>query len=327
MILLRQLPRLYRAITTESHLPPSTALSVVPASPPAIPHRDAHTNSTISDPSPSSLAVSEPGVLSSKSRSISLAPHPNDPQSSGSGSGTPPPSLPSSLPAPPDHSDGFGGRSISTMYRKPVFDTYHFFSALEKTFPTPTARTLMRATRALLVDRIGRVRREGLTTKDLDNQAYLFRAALSEVRTEVTMRSKSEHAGLNTQIAALRRDTDALGSKMKEDLAILKHEVQMDVESRKNESKTEAKRLDIEIEGVLNKSLVTLYDLRSDMEEVKWDNMRKSVAALSAFLIVIVLSLELRPRPKPTPPPSTPNAPHNPQPDFEGGFEKMEGLT
>jgi hypothetical protein len=28
---------------------------------------------------------------------------------------------------------------------------------------------------------------------------------------------------------------------------------------------------------MLNKSLVTLYDLRSDIEEVKWDNMRKSV--------------------------------------------------
>jgi hypothetical protein len=45
---------------------------------------------------------------------------------------------------------------------------------LEKTFPTPTARSLMRATRALLVDRIGRVRREGLTVKDIDNASNFF---------------------------------------------------------------------------------------------------------------------------------------------------------
>ena len=73
----------------------------------------------------------------------------------------------------------------------------------------------------------------------------------------------------------------------------------MDVDSRKNEARNESKRQDIAIEvsclvifiqktqsecvlalvyqEVLNKSLVTLYDLRSDMEEVKWDNMRKSV--------------------------------------------------
>jgi hypothetical protein len=31
------------------------------------------------------------------------------------------------------------------------------------------------------------------------------------------------------------------------------------------------------MQALLNKSLVTLYDLRSDVEEVKWDNMRKSV--------------------------------------------------
>jgi hypothetical protein len=40
---------------------------------------------------------------------------------------------------------------------------------LEKTFPKQTARSLMRATRALLVDRIGKVKRDGLTHKDLDN--------------------------------------------------------------------------------------------------------------------------------------------------------------
>jgi hypothetical protein len=36
---------------------------------------------------------------------------------------------------------------------------------------------------------------------------------------------------------------------------------------------------------MLNKSLVTLYDLRSDVEEVKWDNMRKSVGELNFVLV------------------------------------------
>lgn len=57
----------------------------------------------------------------------------------------------------------------SSNYGNPPFDTYRFFSELEKAFPTPTARNLMRATRALLVDRVGRVKREGLTVKDLES--------------------------------------------------------------------------------------------------------------------------------------------------------------
>ena len=35
--------------------------------------------------------------------------------------------------------------------------------------------------------------------------------------------------------------------------------------------------IDSRSQGVLNKALVTLGELRTLMEEVKWDNMRKSV--------------------------------------------------
>lgn len=62
----------------------------------------------------------------------------------------------------------------SMNFGNPPFDTYRFFAVLEKTFPTPTARNLMRATRALLVDRTGRVKREGLTIKDLESVRSLW---------------------------------------------------------------------------------------------------------------------------------------------------------
>lgn len=72
------------------------------------------------------------------------------------------------------------------------------------------------------------------------------------------------------------------------------HRIQMDVDNRKNESKTDLKKQDIVIEvrfvsivkvvhmtkyfqEVLNKAIITLGDLRTVMEEVKWDNMRKAV--------------------------------------------------
>jgi hypothetical protein len=61
-----------------------------------------------------------------------------------------------------------------STYQNPPFDTHTFFTVLEKTFPTPTSRSLMRATRALLVDRIGKVKRDGLTYKDIDNVMSRF---------------------------------------------------------------------------------------------------------------------------------------------------------
>lgn len=159
--------------------------------------------------------------------------------------------------------------------------------------PPPIAHNLMNATRALLVDRLGRVKREALTSKDLEVQAYLFKAALSELRTETTMLTRNEAAAVRTATTAVRREVDALDVRMREDVATLKHDIQMELDSRKNETKDDLKRLDLQIEEVLSKSLVTLYDLRTEMEGVRWDNLRNSVAALSGFLVVIVLSMEL----------------------------------
>lgn len=181
---LRAFQRLARSVHTEAHIASSTAISVVPPapfSPSQTVHRDAHTSSSISDPATSpSSNVSEPPVNSSTSTNaeISLTPHPNDPsQSSAAGSSTSSPS--SHLPVPPDHPHLNGGRNTRTSgpispstYQSPPFHTHQFFKVLEETFPTATARSLMRATRALLVDRIGRVQREGLTNKDLDNVSF-----------------------------------------------------------------------------------------------------------------------------------------------------------
>ncbi|KAF8640118.1 hypothetical protein AX17_001354 [Amanita inopinata Kibby_2008] len=191
----------------------------------------------------------------------------------------------------------------SRTYTNPPFHTHAFFAALEKTFPTPTARSLMRATRALLVDRIGRVRREGLTAKDLDNQAYLFRAALSELRGEATTNIKNNSSSLSTATNTIRKEVERLGVKMKEDIGTMKHEIQMELESRKTEAKSELKSQDIAIEELLNKVIVNVSDLRTDVEEIKWENMRKTVVTLFAFIMVIVISMEVQHKPVSPPPP------------------------
>jgi hypothetical protein len=55
-------------------------------------------------------------------------------------------------------------------------------------------------------------------------QAYLFRAALSEMRAEMTTRTRAETAAMHAQSAAQRREVDALSAKLKEGIDGLKHE-------------------------------------------------------------------------------------------------------
>ncbi|KDQ64839.1 hypothetical protein JAAARDRAFT_28479 [Jaapia argillacea MUCL 33604] len=333
--LARQLPRLSRSLhTSDPHFPSSPASSPtqIISTPPSYPHRDAHTDQRIHDPPPNSVENSE--------RLISVSPsfsnHPRDPavQSWNASDGSENTLTPSPAGPPNLASDASGDATATTLpvphapanstYSNPPFHTHLFFTALERSFPTPVARGLMRATRALLVDRIGRVRKEGLTTKDLDNQAYLFKAAISELRSDLSMHHGNEIGTMRTANGTLRREIDALDQKMKEDITNLKHEIQMDMDSRKTEYKTELKRQDIQIEDLLNKSIVTIGDLRTAMEEARWDNMRKSVVALAGFVVVCIFGLELRPKAPPNPPPKPP--PEVKVPEAEG-LERTDYIT
>ncbi|KDR83814.1 hypothetical protein GALMADRAFT_219647 [Galerina marginata CBS 339.88] len=310
-MILRSVPRLFRAISTDVRLPTPSKSLVVAA------HRDAHSGPAIGDPS---TTISDSNAYMS---------HPRDPASSSSFDVPPPladdatsttpvtPSVPATYMANPSFR--------SPAYSAPPFHTHTFFTALEKTFPEQTARSLMRATRALLVDRIGRVRREGLTVKDLDNQAYLFRAALSELRAEMTMSTKNDSAAIRAATAALRRDVDRLDVKMKEDIGNLKHEIQMELDSRKNEAKADFKQQDIGIEEVLNKAIVNVSDLRTDVEEIKWENMRKAVLSLSAFVLAIIIMMEIQPLPKATKKTTPPSRPDVNIPTE--GLERTEWVT
>jgi hypothetical protein len=49
------------------------------------------------------------------------------------------------------------------------FDTHRFYKILEDAFEPPIARTLMKATRGLLVDRIRQTTKDALHLKDFDN--------------------------------------------------------------------------------------------------------------------------------------------------------------
>lgn len=147
-MLLRAAPRAYRALNTDVYVtsPSRTLLAAY-----------YNTGPGLGDPPTNSLAPPHPRDPSNSSTYLSSQENDAPPLSKTLNPGVPAPYV---VDTP--------SRKLPT-YSSPPFHTHSFFRALEKTFPEQTARSLMRATRALLVDRIGKVRREGLTVKDLDN--------------------------------------------------------------------------------------------------------------------------------------------------------------
>ncbi|KAF9075913.1 hypothetical protein BDP27DRAFT_1256815 [Rhodocollybia butyracea] len=320
-MIIRQLSRWSRNLHTDIRLPSSTT-SLIPVTLIPVTRRDAHTTPiNLADPrSPHSVSLAHPMDPSSSSSQnyANSNKAPDEQELSSSPSSPPPPATTPSIPEseaqssspnlPSTVSHYRHKHAYTPVYNHPPFHTHTFLVALERTFPTEIAEVLMRATYALLIDRIGRVRREGLTYKDLDNQAYLFRAALSELRSEISLTTKNDSAAVQAATTALRREVDRLDVKMKEDITTLKHEVQIELDNRKNEVKDEFTSKDIAIEELLSKSIVSISDLRTDVEEVKWDNMRRAVVGLFAFASVIIIGMEVRPKSPPSPPPVTPVA-------------------
>lgn len=58
----------------------------------------------------------------------------------------------------------------------------------------------------------------------LTQAAYLFNAALSELRTELSVQTRNDGLALKAMAVAIRREVEQLEQKMQEDIQTLKHE-------------------------------------------------------------------------------------------------------
>lgn len=82
----------------------------------------------------------------------------------------------------------------------------------------------MRATKALLTMSEDNAARNLVAKADLENEAYLFSAALSELRTEVQMTARTDAIALRSLNSQLQREVDSLAQKLREDMNSLKNE-------------------------------------------------------------------------------------------------------
>ncbi|WRT69709.1 uncharacterized protein IL334_006699 [Kwoniella shivajii] len=191
-----------------------------------------------------------------------------------------------SLPAPPEASSGFTARHLHHP-----FDTHAFVSYLEKNEITRgSARALMEAVREMIIKRGTQTGQNMVGKEDAENAAYLFNAALSELRTELSVQARNDGLALKAAAGAIRREVEGLEQKIKEDVQVLKHDIEMDMNNRKAETRTEMKGFDIYIEEINNKFTISLGDLRTEIESVKWDATRR---AISMIILIVVATIAI----------------------------------
>ncbi|KAK8058966.1 hypothetical protein PG994_009414 [Apiospora phragmitis] len=171
----------------------------------------------------------------------------------------------------------------------PLRQLYFGQTAAGEGYTQDQAITLMKAVRALLAKHL-ETAQEGLVSKsDVDNETYLFRAACSELSTEVINNRKAADEKSRQQRTVLQHEVDILGQKLNQDLMTLRDDVRGHFNDRKMAVREEQKRMDNAIQQVNFGISVTLTsDAKSEIEGVRWILIRRAVLGI-AFMVFLTL--------------------------------------
>ncbi|OAC98068.1 hypothetical protein MUCCIDRAFT_17243, partial [Mucor lusitanicus CBS 277.49] len=154
------------------------------------------------------------------------------------------------------------------------FDTYEVLTHLESQgFTRRQAEVIMKGMKFRLRECTASVKQQLLLTSDLENESYLFKAALSELRTEVQVMRRNDMQMLQTDLSLITREVDSLEQRLSEGVADMKNEIQMDMNNRKNETREDQKAMDMKIQEINNKFTIRLGDIRTEIEAVRWETI------------------------------------------------------
>ncbi|KAI0443798.1 hypothetical protein F4803DRAFT_292071 [Xylaria telfairii] len=171
------------------------------------------------------------------------------------------------------------------------FDSYTLVKQLQVGgYTQAQAITAMKAIRTILAQNLD-VAQDGLVGKsDVDNETYLFRAACSELSSEVTNNRRVEDEQIRQQRTQLQHEVDILSQRMSQDIMTLKDDVKGMFNDRRMNVREEQRNMESAIQQVNLKISVTLNsDSRSEIEGLRWVLIRRSVLGI-IFMAVLTLT-------------------------------------
>ncbi|BGP55497.1 hypothetical protein JCM8202v2_003101 [Rhodotorula sphaerocarpa] len=173
--------------------------------------------------------------------------------------------------------------------RRVPFSTRRFVRDLERSgIERALAEEFMRATKGMLRRHEGKAQEDVLNRQDLENEAYLFQAALSELKTGSQVKLRNDSITLRSLTANLQRETDGLEQKMKEDMQRLGSDIQLEMNTRKEETGTELQSLDKRVMDLNSKFTILLSEVRTEIESTRWVSTRRVMTAITITVVGLV---------------------------------------
>ncbi|RAR04871.1 hypothetical protein DDE83_007646 [Stemphylium lycopersici] len=152
------------------------------------------------------------------------------------------------------------------------FDTYGLVRRLSQSaYTAEQSITIMKAVRQTLLSNMA-LAREGLVSKsNVENETYLFRAACSELKTEIGNARKGEMERMRQERGQLQHEVDILGQRLGQETGGLKDELKGLFDDRKMAVRQEQRSMETKIQELNYKITVALNsDARSEVEALRW---------------------------------------------------------
>jgi hypothetical protein len=175
------------------------------------------------------------------------------------------------------------------------FDTNKIYTGLRFSgFTEGQAEIIMRAMRDILTARLEAVREESIAQAAADNEAYLFEAARSELRTEVQKLRELQSAEYGSNLARLQRDVEIAHQELNESITTMKSGIDLDINERKNSNQQEASLVDMRLQELNNRiSIDIVSDMKSEIEALRWQTTRRGLTAVTFVLAAMLIGISL----------------------------------
>lgn len=170
------------------------------------------------------------------------------------------------------------------------FDTQDVYSELRSSGLTPSqAEIIMRTMQELIHELIATCKDRSVPISAAANEAYLFDAASSEVRNDISNYRLSETTMYRFGLARLQRDVEILVHEAAEMTNLLKSDLDIEVHERKNATRAEENIIQLKIQELNNKISTRLNsDLKSEIENLRWQITRRSLAAIAIIVAMFL---------------------------------------
>jgi len=156
------------------------------------------------------------------------------------------------------------------------------------------AITVMKAVRLMLADNTDLAKEALVSKSQLENEAYLFKAACAELKTEVTTRRKSEQEKMRTERTQLQHEVDILSQRLGQESGVLKDDLKGMFDDRKLAVRNEQRDVERQLQQLNYKITIELQaDAKSEIEGLRLVMTRRVILTLGIIILMVVAGLKM----------------------------------